>query len=132
MKNWNHQRNCSSQSEKRGQPMREQKYSQWRKQLMDIQGERKSGLGQKWKVSTVDIRINKSGLKFIHSEVPSSDQTFFSHWKIDDSLNECPKKLDKWKDFLSIFYLLFERWRFRGNCYKSVWVKKYCIAVTYL
>ena len=34
--------------------------------------EKKSGLGQKWKVSTVDIRIKKSGLKFIHSKVPSS------------------------------------------------------------
>ena len=34
--------------------------------------ENKSGLGQKWKVSTVDIRIKKSGLKFIHSKVPSS------------------------------------------------------------
>ena len=36
-----HLRNCSSQSEKSGQPMREQKYSHWRKQLTDIQGERK-------------------------------------------------------------------------------------------
>ena len=34
--------------------------------------EKKSGLGQKWKVSTVDIRIKKSGLKFINSKVPSS------------------------------------------------------------
>ena len=34
--------------------------------------EKKSGLGLKWKVSTVDIRIKKSGLKFIHSKVPSS------------------------------------------------------------
>ena len=31
----------SSQSEKSGQPMREQKYSYWRKQFTDIQGERK-------------------------------------------------------------------------------------------
>ncbi len=38
---FNHLRNCSSQSEKSGQPMREQKYSHWRKQLTDIQGERK-------------------------------------------------------------------------------------------
>ena len=35
--------------------------------------EKKGGLGQKWKVSTVDIRIKKSGLKFIHSKVPSSE-----------------------------------------------------------
>ena len=41
MKNCNHQRKCSSQSEKSGQPMREQKYSHWRKQLTDIQGEGK-------------------------------------------------------------------------------------------
>ena len=41
MKNCNHQRNCSSQSEKSRQPMREQKYSHWRKQLTDIQVERK-------------------------------------------------------------------------------------------
>jgi len=34
--------------------------------------EKKSGLGQKWKVSTVDIRIKKSGLKFIYSKVFSS------------------------------------------------------------
>ena len=38
---FNHLRNCSSQSEKSRQPMREQKYSHWRKQLTDIQGERK-------------------------------------------------------------------------------------------
>ena len=38
---FNHLRNCSSQSEKSGQPMREQKHSHWRKQLTDIQGERK-------------------------------------------------------------------------------------------
>ena len=38
---FNHLRNCSNQSEKSGQPMREQKYSHWRKQLTDIQGERK-------------------------------------------------------------------------------------------
>ena len=38
---FNHLRNCSSQSEKSGQPIREQKYSHWRKQLTDIQGERK-------------------------------------------------------------------------------------------
>ena len=38
---FNHLRNCSSQSEKRGQPMREQKDSHWGKQLTDIQGERK-------------------------------------------------------------------------------------------
>ena len=38
---FNHLRNYSSQSEKSGQPMREQKYSHWRKQLTDIQGERK-------------------------------------------------------------------------------------------
>ncbi len=37
--------------------------------------EKKSGLEQKWKVSTVDIRIKKSGLKFIHSKVPSSGLT---------------------------------------------------------
>ena len=37
---FNHLRNCSSQSEKSGQLMREQKYSHWRKQLTDIQGER--------------------------------------------------------------------------------------------
>ena len=37
----NHLSNCSSQSEKSGQPMREQKYSHWRKQFTDIQGERK-------------------------------------------------------------------------------------------
>ena len=67
-------RNCSSQSEKSGQPMREQKYSHWRKQLTDIQGERKRvDLGLKWKVSTLNIRIKKSGLKFIHSKVPSSN-----------------------------------------------------------
>ena len=70
MKNCNHQKNCSSQSEKSGQPMREQKYSHWRKQFTDIQGSR--GLGLKRKVTTVDIRIKKSGLKFIHSKVPSS------------------------------------------------------------
>ena len=34
--------------------------------------EKKRGLGQKWEVSTVDIRIKKSGLKFIYSKVPSS------------------------------------------------------------
>ena len=39
--NINHLRNCSSQSEKSWQPMREQKYSHWRKQLTDIQGDRK-------------------------------------------------------------------------------------------
>ena len=71
---FNHLINCSNQSEKSGQPMREQKYSHWRKQLTDIQGERKSGLGLKWKGSTVDIRIKKSGLKLIHSKVPSSGQ----------------------------------------------------------
>ena len=38
---FNHLRNCSSQLEKSGQPMRERKYSHWRKQLTDIQGERK-------------------------------------------------------------------------------------------
>ena len=38
---FNHLRNCSSKSEKSGQPMREQKYSHWRKQITDIQGERK-------------------------------------------------------------------------------------------
>ena len=37
---FNHLRNCSSQSEKSGQPMRELNYSHWRKQLTDIQGER--------------------------------------------------------------------------------------------
>jgi len=50
MKNCNHQRNCSSQSEKSGQPMREQKYSHWRKQLTPNgypRREKKSGLGQK-------------------------------------------------------------------------------------
>ena len=53
--------------------MREQKYSHWRKQCTDIQGERKRvDEGLKLKVSTVDIRIKKSGLKFIHSKVPSS------------------------------------------------------------
>ena len=36
----------------------------------------KSGLGQKWKIFTVDIRIKKSGLKFIHSKVPSSGHIF--------------------------------------------------------
>jgi len=40
---FNHLRNCSSQSEKSGQPMREQKYSLWRKQLTDWR-EKKSGL----------------------------------------------------------------------------------------
>ena len=69
---FNHLRNCSSQSEKSGQPMREQKYSYWRKPNGYPRREKKSGLGQKWKVSTVDIRIKKSGLKFIHSIVPSS------------------------------------------------------------
>ena len=39
MKNCNNLRNCSSQSEKSEQPMREQKYPHWRKQLTDIQGE---------------------------------------------------------------------------------------------
>ena len=38
---FNHLRNCSSQSEKSGQPMRKQKYSHWRKQLTAIQEERK-------------------------------------------------------------------------------------------
>ena len=38
--------------------------------------EKKSGLGQKWKIFTVDIRIKKSGLKFIHSKVPSSGHIF--------------------------------------------------------
>ena len=38
---FNHLRNCSNQSEKSGQPMREQKYSHWRKQLTDIQKERR-------------------------------------------------------------------------------------------
>ena len=38
--------------------------------------EKKSGSGQKWKVSTVDIRIKKSGLKFIHSKVPSSGKVY--------------------------------------------------------
>ena len=38
---FNHLRNCSSQSEKSGQPMREQKYSHWRKPLTDIHGVRK-------------------------------------------------------------------------------------------
>ena len=53
--------------------MREQKYFHRRKQLKDIQGERKRvDYGLKSKVSTVDIRIKKSGLKFIHSKVPSS------------------------------------------------------------
>ena len=54
--------------------MREQKYSHLRKQFTDSQGERKRvDEGLKWKVSTVDIRIKKSGLKFIHSKVPSSE-----------------------------------------------------------
>ena len=67
----------SSQSEKSGEPMREQKYSHWRKQLTDIQGERKRvDYGLKRKVSTVDIRIMKSGLKFIHSKVFSSGLIF--------------------------------------------------------
>ena len=44
---FNHLRNCSSQSEKSGQPMREQKYSHWRKQLTDIQGERKKWIKDK-------------------------------------------------------------------------------------
>ena len=49
---FNHLRNCSSQSEKSGQPMREHQNipeslgtiflpSHWRKQFTDIQGERK-------------------------------------------------------------------------------------------
>ena len=44
--------------------------------------EKKIGLGQKWKVSTVDIRIKKSGLKFIHSKVPSSVRKWIRHVKI--------------------------------------------------
>ena len=43
---FNHLRNCSSQSEKSGQPMREQKYSHWRKQS---RREKKSGLRTKMK-----------------------------------------------------------------------------------
>ena len=49
MKNWYHKRNCSSQSEKSGKPMREQKYSHWRKQLTDIQGEKKEWIRTKMK-----------------------------------------------------------------------------------
>ena len=40
MKNCNHQRSGSSQSEKSGQPIREHKYSHWRKQFTDVQGSR--------------------------------------------------------------------------------------------
>ena len=45
--------------------------------------EKKSGLGQKWKFSTVDIRIKKSGLKFIHSKVPRSGKVIvnWNHYK---------------------------------------------------
>ena len=59
--------------------MREQKYSHWRKQLTDIQGERKRvDEGLKWKVSTVDIRIKKSGLKFNYSKVFSSGSIVYN------------------------------------------------------
>ena len=48
-------------------------HSHWRKQCTDIQRERKRvDYGLKFKVSTVDIRIKQSGLKVIHSKVPSS------------------------------------------------------------
>ena len=49
MKNYNHLGNCSSRSEKSGQPMREQKYSYWRKQFTDIQRERKEWIRTKIK-----------------------------------------------------------------------------------
>ena len=45
---FNYLRNCSSQSEKSGQPMREQKYSHWRKQGYPRR-EKKSGLRTKMK-----------------------------------------------------------------------------------
>ena len=51
MKNCNNLRNCSSQSEKSEQPMREQKYSHWRKQLTDIQGESSELKTLEWWIS---------------------------------------------------------------------------------
>ena len=48
-------------------------HSHWRKRCTGIQRERKRvDYGLKFKVSTVDIRIKQSGLKVIHSKVPSS------------------------------------------------------------
>ena len=71
MKNCNHLRNCSR--EKRTTNERTEIFSLEKTINGYPRREKKSGLGLKWKVSTVDIRIEKSGLKFIHSKVPSSE-----------------------------------------------------------
>ena len=64
----NHLSNCSSQSEKSGQPMREQKYSHWRKQFTDIpRREKKGGLRTKMKSfrsGYSDQEVSLSILKF--------------------------------------------------------------------
>ena len=53
--------------------MREQKILSLEKTINGYpRREKKIGLEQNRKVSTVDIGIKKSGLKFIHSKVPSS------------------------------------------------------------
>ena len=56
-------------------------HSHWRKQCTDIQRERKRvDYRLKLKVSTVDIRIKQSGLKVIHSKVPSSALVNFKYF----------------------------------------------------
>ena len=68
MKNCNHLRNWSTQSEKSGQSMREQKYSHWRKQFTDIpRREKKGGLRTKMKSfrsGYSDQEVSLSILKF--------------------------------------------------------------------
>ena len=59
----------------------------WSIQFTDIQREGKwVDYGLKLKVSTMDIRIKQSGLKVIHSKVPSSDK--FSYLRVNSKLEE--------------------------------------------
>ena len=101
---FNHLRNCSSQSEKNGQPKERTEIFSLEKTINGYpRREKKSGLGLTWKVSTVDVRIKKSGLKFIHSKVPSSVRSslFSVYWILTN------KATDLSHEYLFIFDFVY-------------------------
>ena len=84
---FNHLRNCSSQSEKSENQWENRNILIGENNLRISKEREKCGLW-KWKVSTVDIWIKKSGLKFIHSKVFRSGLIFYSGflWEQDSTI----------------------------------------------
>ena len=92
---FNHLRNCSSQSEKSGKPMREQKYSHWRKQRISKERE-KEWIRTKMKsfhsgYSDQEVRIKDypflSSQLWIRRSAIFADPTDPKHWLLRNGFN---------------------------------------------